>query len=588
MRATFIRLWAAAVALIPCAQAVFGGEPFPYRAQVAAAETVLHSGPGEDYYATDRLPAGEILEVYNEAPGGWLAIRPPDQSYSWVFGRHVEVLDNGLGRINKSDVASRIGGLESEKREVIQVRLQENELVAIINHPNEGDGLWVKIKPPAGEFRWVQASDVEIVSKLVDPVLNRDTVPPMTNQATESRSSPPPLAEEPPQTDTASERAEAGREAPTDDGWSRQTDPVEPPIVPDDGPVGIPTTHQAAEQMDAPTPPPAVPLNDSGWVVAATYDAPVPSASDGSAGQSGRSSQVTATPLMDYPRPPARVAEDPRFKAPQRGDPGPVHAAMAPLSPHAQSQSSPVSLPPAANPQLPLVTDQAQPIMDGFSADFARKLTALEWQLSQTVADDRQMWHLETLERDAEALLTAAQTVAEREAAKHTLGKIDHFASIQRQFEQTATGPLTPEMSPSAIGLAPAVFGSVPSVTPVAPQPVTAPSVMPTPAAPPAYHQPASALASGLPPGPRGRTWRYDAEGILQPVRSSRPGAPQYALVDDAGRLVTFVTPTPDVDAQPFVGKRVGVVGRSVYLPDLGQSNLSAGRINPLAQPLIR
>ena len=70
--------------------AVLGADQtFPYPAQIAVDEVEVRCGPGWDYYATQRLPRGTRVEVYRHDPGGWLAIRPPEGSFSWVTARHV-------------------------------------------------------------------------------------------------------------------------------------------------------------------------------------------------------------------------------------------------------------------------------------------------------------------------------------------------------------------------------------------------------------------------------------------------------------------------------------------------------------------
>ena len=89
-------------------------------------------------------------------------------------------------------------------------------------------------------------------------------------------------------------------------------------------------------------------------------------------------------------------------------------------------------------------------------------------------------------------------------------------------------------------------------------------------------------------PSARKRHRRYVAEGLLQPVVSRRPNAPQYALVDGTGKVISFVNPTPDVNLKPFLGQRVGVVGRQAYLPDLRQTLVTAGRVTPLDDASFR
>ena len=81
---------------------------------------------------------------------------------------------------------------------------------------------------------------------------------------------------------------------------------------------------------------------------------------------------------------------------------------------------------------------------------------------------------------------------------------------------------------------------------------------------------------------------QYDAVGILRPVVSRRPGAPQFALVNAQGQVVTFVTPTPDVNLQPYVGQRIGVSGSRGYIPEFRRAHVTAGRVTPLNERLLR
>ncbi len=41
----------------------------------------------EEYYRTDQLKPGQELEVYVETEDGWLGVRPPDTSFSWIPGQ---------------------------------------------------------------------------------------------------------------------------------------------------------------------------------------------------------------------------------------------------------------------------------------------------------------------------------------------------------------------------------------------------------------------------------------------------------------------------------------------------------------------
>ena len=96
-------------------QLASGAEPVPhgpYDATITAAEVDVRSGPGADvkYYATSKLRQGEKVQVLREEDGGWLAIKPPPGSFSWINTRYIELVDQDRGgRVLADDVPVRMG-----------------------------------------------------------------------------------------------------------------------------------------------------------------------------------------------------------------------------------------------------------------------------------------------------------------------------------------------------------------------------------------------------------------------------------------------------------------------------------------------
>ena len=146
-------LWASLLLAALASQAL--ATEYPYVAYISSDDVYIRSGPGKNYYPTAKLKRGEAVEVYRHDPGGWYAIRPPVQSYSWVSARQLDVLDDGLAVVNSERAVARVGSLFSDVRDVIQVRLNKNERVELLDHRTSGEEKWCKIAPPAGEFRWV-------------------------------------------------------------------------------------------------------------------------------------------------------------------------------------------------------------------------------------------------------------------------------------------------------------------------------------------------------------------------------------------------------------------------------------------------
>ena len=104
-------------------------QTFPYKAYVTADDVYVRSGPGDNYYPTDKLKAGDQVEVYRHDPGGWLAIRPVPGSFCWVAGRFLQIGTKNIATVSEEHVAARVGSRFSDIRDVIQVRLHRGELV---------------------------------------------------------------------------------------------------------------------------------------------------------------------------------------------------------------------------------------------------------------------------------------------------------------------------------------------------------------------------------------------------------------------------------------------------------------------------
>jgi hypothetical protein len=452
----------------------------PYQARVVAPSAAVLSGPGDSFYPTDTLAQGDSVEVYREMPGGWLAIRPPKDSFSWLAGSDLNLKENGLAEVNADGVASRIGSRLSDKHNAAQVRLKKGEVVEIIDQQEIGGEAWYKIAPPNGEFRWINASLLERTG-------------PMTASATESS---PTSTAKPSGATTSAPAASAS-------GVNQETQKEKPSAAAD---------AKIETKADPKT------EGKSQWQVASTAPSPGPS---------------------EFGAPPLATS---------------ASASMTPLAAGATSgisiPATPVTPPIAAPPAAANVPVPSNAVPD----DLTHQLAAIELRLSRMVAAPISQWNTEKLEIDTQQLLAQAKTGPERDAVKLTLEKIQHFAEIGRRA--SATQP-----NGGQSGQAPIM-------------PVASPAAANTPAA--------STTPAGADGGP------YDAVGILRPVVSKRPGAPQFALVDDKGRVLSFVTPSPDLNLQPYLGRRVGITGNQGFIPEFQRAHVTAARVQPLSDRMVR
>lgn len=150
-----------AIGVLLCASlsTLVRADDFPYTAYVAANDVYVRSGPGKNYYPTSKLQRGDQVQIYRHDPGGWYAIRPPESSFSWISGRYLQPVDDGIAVVTADRVMARVGSALSDIRDVIQVRLYRDEEVEVLEAKRFGNGpgsqTWYKISPPSGEFRWV-------------------------------------------------------------------------------------------------------------------------------------------------------------------------------------------------------------------------------------------------------------------------------------------------------------------------------------------------------------------------------------------------------------------------------------------------
>ncbi|MFN5756629.1 MAG: hypothetical protein ACK48M_07570 [Planctomycetia bacterium] len=158
--------------------------PFPATVRVAAAHTYLRAGPSNDFYPTERLAHGATVEVWSIDPAGsgYCAVRPVAGSFSWIRAADVddesrmgETPDGAAagartggytGVIVADGAVARIGSQLNDLRHVAQVSLEAGERVRVIEQVRitEGRhaGLWARIEPPAGEFRWALLADLAL------------------------------------------------------------------------------------------------------------------------------------------------------------------------------------------------------------------------------------------------------------------------------------------------------------------------------------------------------------------------------------------------------------------------------------------
>ncbi|GAB6165176.1 hypothetical protein JCM19992_11760 [Thermostilla marina] len=226
-------------------------------------------------------------------------------------------------------------------------------------------------------------------------------------------------------------------------------------------------------------------------------------------------------------------------------------------------------------------------------------LIDLEIELSAVLVQEPGLWHLDDLERRAKALMENKQLdVLDRAKARASWNKIRKAQEIARLVQSeispqnTAPPRLLPEGDDHSKRLADGdtsgaehLKGTLAAARPAdswqpardtrasareaagmagsagAPFEVAQSSEKAATDTIPTREQLAEEIA-------RLRSRRFDALGRLQRMESSRLGSPAFAVVDEAGRPVAFLSGVPGVNLHRYVGRKIGVTGVRTLSPD--------------------
>ena len=138
---------------------------------VTAPQAQVWCGPGtaDGLYPTNLLRQGDRVQVVEELPSGWLAIRPPAGSFSYISKLFVQVVaskyTNYVVTFEGYNVPVLVGSsIVSDRRPTkIGAKLPRGTQVRGIaggREVTDGEGTWLPIEPPEGEVRYIRKEDV--------------------------------------------------------------------------------------------------------------------------------------------------------------------------------------------------------------------------------------------------------------------------------------------------------------------------------------------------------------------------------------------------------------------------------------------
>ncbi|REK27010.1 MAG: SH3 domain-containing protein [Planctomycetota bacterium] len=494
--------------LVLVASSARGETTFPYKALINGSDVYVRSGPGKNYYPTDKLQRGTEVEVYRHDPGGWCAIRPPLDSFSWIKGEHLRLGADSIAEVTTDKAVAYVGSRFRDVHDVHQVKLDRGELVEVVGEKRFAEAgervaqTWYKVSPPAGEFRWVYG---KLVLKQEGEVPLAEAGQPEAAAPNEPAREPTLLAEY--EDDSQSHNADAA-----DSGYGRDAH-YEPELA-DLEPVAEDVNSEAVAVVD---------------YEAGDYE--TEATSDQRRGSAPRRLDLEGET-------PVRIASD-------------DEAAAAPRSAGWDNRD-------------------------------------LDLELSLIVAEQPDTWDFVELKSRAKQVLETAESALERGRARTVLREIAGYEAIQQDYFEAAKLRAETDRKNRLIEA---------SVAQAADEDNADDAVRAASAAEEAASHATAAdadiddreadTAGGEEPvrlAPEAVSDRFDGVGRLTPVRSSRVGAPQYALTNEAGDIVCFVTPAAGVRLQIYVGKVVGLSGVRGWLPKLKSRHLTAKRVELLEE----
>ena len=515
-------LWAHCV----CSAQLVGGDlEFPYQALVLRDGASIQSGPGQVHYPTQRLKQGDAVEVYRHDPGGWCAIRPVAGSFSLVPESTLELVGDGVGKITQDGTQAWVGTeLDAVDKPLWQVKLRKGEMVEVLGQvswpePEGHSTLWYQIASPAGEFRWIRMSEIQL------PVASNLTQwdEPLTDPSTTNPSTTGPSTPDPSKTVRSLNEVIAGSPAldQTNPVWSTN------PAV---GGNSNPSTHegrQASYQSQSASKigktETKVQSINGGW-----RQATRPINKNISGSELGYSSSGTpnASSSMGF----NSKAYNPReFEGQWSDRQNPALTAGSVRV--ANVDSAPLNL--ASNLNAARRLANAQP---GTTPDRVRDL---EFRLSnEMVKNDPSKWYLDDLESAANSIKRNSYDVGERSSAEKFLNKIANCRAIQAGYRT---------------GLGIGSNGSAADST----RPVGT-----------GVSRQLEIDAS------------YDAHGWLNKmVRNGGSSESTYILQDKNGKVTHHISPIPGLNLQRYLKSHVGIIGQRGYHSQLKLAHVTAHRI---------
>ena len=610
----------------------------PYNVFVKQNDGFARCGPSEKLYRTDSLRLGQQLEVYLETKDGWLGIRPVNSSFCWLPADQVELTDDGtIGMIIEDQVTCWIGtNLGQAKRYRWQVQLDAGEEVAILgsNEQQADDSkeqrTWLRIVPPPGEFRWVHRDQIVPTAEALAKILTNpnaaspDAAIMQVNNETEVAQPIKPNQSPAPST------AETGNLSKLDPKSILNASPIDsgqavlsplPPLQNTPADVTVPhSTFEGPVKFHLGKSNDQFP--DQGAVIGSglkdawrslnpiagnSSQQPTLAVTDGQSVLEPNDTMAPATQAIapataqsELGKPASTLDQVSKIVANFVGTPRLVEMNQAdPLAENATTLSdqrwavgnvtrnttpngTSGSTSRLAMPVIPQKAIRAIPVTDITRVQDAlvnANADTLDTILAKLVAESASADETDLVVKYTEQLLRSGNivdTTRLRDTYRRAAGYRD--LAKQRDGATQITTTMTGHTKPPLVGgirmasnVAPGMVNQASASNDTNALPANQLKILPT-----------SGNLSTLPPAlatPSTGPETHSASGFLVQVYSARQNSPPYALTDDAGLTVAYVTPYPGVNLRSHLNNRVTISGLQKFVQGMNTPHLLADKV---------
>ena len=180
-------------------------------------------------------------------------------------------------------------------------------------------------------------------------------------------------------------------------------------------------------------------------------------------------------------------------------------------------------------------------------------------QLTQVVAGPTENWNFAELRNQAASWVENGTNAMVRGEARLLMERIDRFESLRQR---------TLGLARESSMIAQQTFGNAPNASVRPASSVSSASAT--------AGQNGSSVSNAF---ATNTISQGDASGWLVQVHTSIKGQPEFALTDDAGKVITYVQSTASLNLRRYLQQPVTVYGTRGYIPNLAAKQILAERI---------